>query len=88
MKIYKVRLTKVESNHNNIRTNSMEGETTELPVPGENFVIVGDPINPMADVRCITTSEIQLVEKTDSLYTFKTLNSTYQLEVLSEEDLL
>ena len=82
---HKVKLTKIESNHNNLRTDIIEGITLELPEVGKSFVLAGKPLTPGTDIRLVTTTEIKNVEKIDNEYKFKTLNSTYKLEVLDSE---
>jgi hypothetical protein len=85
MKVYKVKLTKVESNHNNLRTNEIEGITQELPSVGKSFQLVGESLTQGMNARIVYTTEIQFVENMGNEYMFKTLNSTYKVEVLGEE---
>jgi hypothetical protein len=79
---YKGTLYKVESNHNRVRTNEMEGFFFDLPFPGQCFQIFGQSLelkDPEAK-RIIRTSLVQsvtLVEK--DFVELKTLNSTYRL---------
>lgn len=87
MKAFKALLTKVESNHNNLRTNSMDGRTLELPTVGKDFIIVGDSLTEGLTHRVITTTEVKEVTKNEDEYTFKTQNSTYKLQVLGVEEL-
>jgi len=84
--IYKVRLTKVRSNHTNLRTNTVEGETVSLPEKGKSFTLIADPLNPNADFRSVETTAIELVEKMGSEFMFHTQNSTYKLEVLGQSE--
>ena len=80
---YRVLLTKVESTNKNLRTNTVEGQTIELPQEGKGFFLIGEALTSGATARFIQTSEIVSVKKIgDSVYIFKTLNSTYNLEVL------
>jgi len=84
--IYKVRLTKVRSNHTKLRTDTIEGETVSLPEKGKSFTLIADPLNPNADFRSVYTTPIELVEKIDGEFMFHTLNSTYKLEVLGQSE--
>lgn len=84
---HKVKLTKIESNHNNLRTNEIEGVSLDLPEVGKSFYLVGESLTEGMDARVVTTTEIKSLEKTDNEYTFKTLNSTYKLEVLGTEEI-
>lgn len=86
MKAYKVLLTKIESSHTNLRTPTVEGLTLELPVVEKNFSLSAAPLTPGAIVRRIDTTAIQEVVQEGSVYTFRTLNSTYKVEVLGTEE--
>lgn len=84
----KVKLKKIESTHNNLRTNEIEGKTTHIPEVGHPFQIFGESLTEGNDFRCVTTTEVKESEyKEDSrIFTFKTLNSLYELEILDERD--
>ena len=87
--MYNARLTKIESNHKNLRTNSMEGEISDLPKIGFPLIIVNDkPLDPKAgDSRMIwTTNIVEINKKSDEEYEFKTQNSTYKLDILGKVD--
>jgi transcription-repair coupling factor (superfamily II helicase) len=79
----RVKLTKIESNHNNLRTNSIEGECKTFPEVNSGLVILADPLEKGMDVRIVNTSiikEIRTIGVND--FMLKTLNSLYRLEVL------
>ena len=83
MEAYKVVLKKIQSNHNNLRTNEVEGYTLTLPKTGISLVLTGESLTPGMTARLVHTTEIKEVEKTsDKEFVFKTQNSTYQLTVL------
>ena len=88
--MYNARLTKIESNHKNLRTNSMEGEISDLPKVGFPLIIVNDkPLDTSggADSRIIwTTNIVEVNKKSDNEYEFTTRNSTYKLEILGKAD--
>ena len=79
-KTHKVKLTKIKSSYDNLRTDEIEGETLELPEKGKSFQMFGPGL--VAGTRMVITTEIQFVEKMGNVYRFNTLNSTYQVEVL------
>lgn len=86
-KVSIVRLTRIESNHNNLRTRSLQGWCFDLPVVGSSFTIMGQPISEGAVARVVTTSPVLSIENLDqssSALRFRTKNSTYELEVLNE----
>lgn len=87
MLVHKVRLKKIESSHTKLRTNEVVGITNELPTVGESFALVGESLTKGMDARLVHTTEIQSVDLKDSKYTFKTHNSTYELEILSTEEI-
>ena len=88
MKTYRVILTKMESNHNNLRTNEIEGDALFLPDVGKNFSVVGASLTPGLSHRLIQTTEVKSVESTgENEFLFKTQNSTYKLQVLSTEEI-
>ncbi len=87
MKMFKALLTKVESNHTNLRTNEMEGLTADLPEVGKEFLIFGKSLTEGLSTRMIHTTVIKEIEKnSEDEMTFKTQNSTYKLKVLGVEE--
>lgn len=83
----KVKLTKVASSHNNVRTDVVEGVTpTWPPEVGTGFVLFGEGLEVPGSVRMIGTTPIQEVKPLMSgpdcqEFVIKTENSTYRLEV-------
>ena len=86
MKVYYALLTKIDSNHSNLRTNEVEGVTGNLPEVGKSFTLAGESLTEGADVRIISTTEIKSVDIKYNTIVFKTKNSTYQLDILDIED--
>ena len=76
----KVRLIKLESTHENLRTDVVEGTLEVPPQIGEHMLILADPIDQDADVRYIMTSEITGVLYQPGIWHVSTKNSTYQVE--------
>ncbi len=84
----KVKLTKLSNNHNNLRTKEVIGSADKLPVVGERFVMTSRPLDQGASVRLISTSPVTGIYHDfnlhSELYTIKTENSTYLIEVLDK----
>lgn len=83
----KVKLIKLESSHENLRTKEVEGESLGLPLVGTSFVVVGKGIE--FGTRLVSTSPVQSVYLIDAndqrdLFHFQTKNSEYALEVYHE----
>jgi hypothetical protein len=75
-----VLLTKVSSDHKNLRTSTVEGHCNELPEVGERFVMFGKGL--VAGVRYVETSIVQdLIQKDEKTILFSTEFSEYKLEV-------
>lgn len=75
-------LRKIETNHQRLRTETVQGDFEKLPVVGESFVIASEPLDPAATIRIVTTSVVQKIEQRGYDITFHTLNSVYGLYVL------
>ncbi len=80
----KCRLTRLNSVHQNLRTDEVVGSCDHEPVVGQRFIMTAAPLNPDASVRWIETTEV--AERTDLVkgqtIEFKTLNSDYKWEFL------
>ena len=77
------KITKIESNHQNLRTNDMEGKTPVIPEVGERFIIFGESLTPGNNARVIQTTEVQesTYDSATKTFTFKTKNSLYTVEI-------
>lgn len=71
-------MTRLDSSHQNLRTDSVEGDAPRLPAIGRRFVMAAPPLDPAADIRLVETSPVMTVSNDG----FTTLNSRYKLEVL------
>lgn len=82
--MYDVILTRLSSQHRNLRTDEVRGRAEELPRKGERFVLVGPPLTEGAPFRAVTTSEIQEVRhhSEEGSLEFWTENSHYGLQIL------
>jgi hypothetical protein len=75
--MFDVKLTKISSSHNNLRTNDVTGKCHVLPQVGTSFTMFAEGLE--FGTRIIATSEVKEVTPEG----FKTENSEYKLEVLS-----
>jgi hypothetical protein len=78
--MYKVKLTRVASNHARLRTDTVEGECSLLPTVGECFIMTAPGLE--FGTRFVNTSPVKEIIKDGSTERFKTENSEYQLELL------
>lgn len=76
------RLTKIKSTHSNLRTDVIVGFCLGAPKMGESFTMFAPPLVTQADLRVITTTEVQAIAQIGQTYDFNTMNSTYKLELL------
>ena len=79
--MFKARMTKLLSNHDNLRDGVVEGDLRSLPVVGEGVIIT----SPREDglIRYVSTSPVDNIHhKEDGSYVILTKNSTYRLEIL------
>ena len=84
-KLYAGKIFKINSTHNNIRSETMDGVTASLPTVGHDFRIFGEALEHGYDRRGIFTTTVQeLVELSNRTYLFRTLNSTYVFRVDKE----
>ena len=80
---YPLSITKMKSltdykNEHPLRTDSIEGWSAMLPETGRSFVMYSKSLDPTMDVRQVTTSQIQRIEKvSNTLWYLHTLNSIY-----------
>jgi hypothetical protein len=79
-----VKLTKLQSSHNNLRTSSIEGWCFDLPQVGSSFAMMAPPLAE-GNVRMINTTQVKSMSSTDDgSIQFETENSLYVLTILSE----
>jgi len=82
----KAKLKKINSNHNNLRTDTVEGHIDFLPEVNLPFMIKAEPIDPNADIRLVWTTPVKSVQYIDSnTIVFETKNSTYEIELLNSD---
>lgn len=75
-----IKLRKITSTHNNLRTAEVIGQAPRLPVIGERFIVYSEALEIEGGVRYVTTSPVQSVDDNQ----FTTANSTYELTQLEE----
>jgi len=80
----KVKLVRLESNHNNLRSSVILGECDDLPKVGHVFQMEGPPFDPNGGRRYVTTTPVTESSSLPNVskIVFKTKNSKYRLEVL------
>lgn len=77
-KLYVGKLFKINSNHDNVRTDTMEGLATELPVVGKGFNLYGGALELKVGIRGLFTTSIEeLTQLSNGTVLFRTRNSTY-----------
>lgn len=84
-----VLLTKEWSSGKGTRTTEIYGETLILPLEGQSFRMLADPLelDKTDGVRYVETSKVVYVKKLDDGFLrFYTENSVYTLEVMSSVD--
>ncbi len=78
---YNVKLTKVDSTNQNLRSSEILGWAHDLPEYGKRFEMYSAPVDPDMDLRVISTSPVaEIIGQDDETVVFKTQNSTYKLE--------
>ena len=82
----KARLTKLVSDPNNLRAESIEGVFFYKPKLDKPFVLVAAPTIDGGEVRIIRTTPIKVMRRVDRGLEFDTQNSTYLLEVLYSDN--
>lgn len=80
---HKVTLFKLKSNHKNLRTETIEGETPALPQVGQEFNLTGEGLE-FGSRFVRTTAILEMAQVGDSIL-FKTQNSTYALMIKGAE---
>lgn len=81
-----VKLVKIKSNHQNLRTDEVVGKTTHIPEVGEGFTMFAPPLE-AGSFRTVFTTEVQecRYDEVARKFNFKTLNSEYDVYVLDAE---
>lgn len=75
-------LTKLNSNHNNLRTTQINGFITKIPKQGESLILYAKPLIKGTTFRCIQTTPMISIERIDKVsYLLKTHNSLYRLYI-------
>jgi len=76
-----VTLTKLDSTHTNLRTETVVGEAALLPEVGHPFFMTSESLTDKEAVRYIRTTPVVLVNQNNGVIEFSTLNSNYSLTV-------
>ena len=85
----KVKLVKISSTHNNLRTSEIEGHCTSIPQVGYTFTMFAPPLE-SGNIRNIWTTHIKTCDynEAEKKFTFTTQNSTYTLDVLEDKNVM
>lgn len=79
-----VKLIRVKSSHQNLRTDEVDGEIDGLPEIGESITLLGVGLE--FGVRIIhTTPVVEILEKIPGEMLFRTDNSTYRLKYQTDK---
>lgn len=79
----KAKLTRINSNHDRLRDDIIEGDCQNLPRVGSNFVLIAPPRDTPDGFRYVETTPISKINKLGPGKTeFHTRNSVYHLEIL------
>ena len=76
------RLTKIKTNHDRLRTESVDGTILKSPVIGDTLVLIGKPLDENLDHRYVETSKILSIDIQENIWILATLNSQYKLEIV------
>lgn len=83
----RVRLRKIESTHDRVRTDVIEGDLVNDLQEGASCMIMGEALTPTirdeGGVRWFESTPIQSLVREGNVFRFTTLNSKYELEILS-----
>ena len=78
---YKGIFSNQSKDHNNLRTNSLEGHFTKPPAVGKPFSIAGQSLTEGGSMRLVSTSPVtEILMDTGGSVIFKTENSEYRLD--------
>ena len=82
----RVKLVRIKSNHQKIRTDEVVGKTTHIPKVGERFTMFAPPLEEGL-FRTVFTTPVQTrqYDESERAFTFTTENSEYALYVLDDE---
>lgn len=84
--MYTITLKKIESTHNNLRTEEVLGLAPQLPKEGKQFFMYTNPLDPEKDLRYVHTSTVSSVNYTEEgTIVFRTNNSLYELSNIIKE---
>lgn len=84
MRIYQVKLFKITSTHDRVRTETIEGTCRELPAIDNMFLMSGPGLE--IGTRILRTSPVKAIARVGDTLLFETRNSTYSLLIVDESD--
>jgi hypothetical protein len=78
-----VKLTKINSVNENLRTKDVLGDAPFMPELGRSFVVFSESLTEDNDYRQVTTSVVKSIKKISTTkIVINTMNSTYEIEFL------
>ena len=82
-----VKLVKIKSSHEGLRSNEIIGQTEQIPEVGESFTLFAQPLE-AGDVRIVSTTDVKTCEydETTRRFDFTTQNSDYSLYILDDKN--
>jgi hypothetical protein len=80
----KVKLTRISSNHRNLRTDEIIGTADRPPTVGQRFFMTAPPLATPGGIRWLETTPVQVCERIGAEFDFHTRNSHYRLLILEE----
>jgi len=84
-----VKLIKISKNDNDLRTDEIEGTTESIPIVGKSFTMVGEGIeygSRLVSTSLVTEIMNPVTTRDGYFIKFKTMNSTYMLQLLEDNE--
>lgn len=85
----RVKLVRIQSNHQNLRTDEIDGKSFHIPEIGESFSIFSEPLeDKSASARVVVTTPVVTCSYDFGKrhFAFTTKNSIYRLDVTEDKD--
>ena len=81
---WKIKLIKISDNPNDLRDNTIDGETDKRATVGASFFLAGPPRDIDSGIRIVGTRiVVKILSDTPDKQVFRTENSTYCAEYLT-----
>ena len=83
-----VRLARINSNHERLRTDTVIGFCRALPHLGTQFTLFARGLTHKDTLRLVETTIVQSIEVTENTIEFDTTNTHYKLSILTAGELV